>query len=437
MDSALRLQLLRAAVRDRIFLKQAWHDISADDFPEQHETTVAKVALNFYAKYDEPIGSMLRTHALEQAQEDRLGSEAKKQLGVLLDSIQSGNLEPVSVKALVDRAKKLKKDRFYRDAVEEIISAHEEGNLTTTVLAELVDKAAKQLHDTGDASRDYLSGLDARIARRKMWDVRHKYPRLLIDPIDAKICAIGRGHLGIFLAPFASGKGMALLHVATAYALQGLKVLVITLEDPIDEVENRLDAQLTGIAMAKLRSLPKTLRRLYAIKRKQMHGNIKIIDGTEGGWTVERIERAWVREAQNNFVADAIIVDYDDELEPSRQHKGESARRMEFADMYRAMRKLAAKLNVIFWTAAQGTRGAEGKRILTGKDVAEDVSKVRKAFLAIGIGVDPEDRDKKYLYVIRHRLDRSRFGVEIFSDFGSAIFYDRERTLKYIRQRRK
>jgi hypothetical protein len=163
------------------------------------------------------------------------------------------------------------------------------------------------------------------------------------------------------------------------------------------------------------------------------------VDGTEGGWTVTRIEKLWEQLKGEGFTADAIVVDYDDEIESEKTFKGESARRFEFADMYRRMRKAAARLKVIWWTAAQTSKKAETKKWVTGQDAAEDVSKVRKCFIAIGIGRDPEAEDDslRYLYVAAHKHDRSRFGVEIWSDYDSAIFYDREKTLRLRRRAKK
>jgi hypothetical protein len=330
---------------------------------------------------------------------------------------------------LIDRTKKLKHHAFYAAAVEEVISNYEKGTLQSDVLAELVERANKELKVNGILSRDYIEGLETRIKRRELWAEDHKFPLLLIDPLDTKIRAIGRGHLGMFLAPFASGKGFALIHITVAYALQGLKVLHISLEDPADEVEDRLDAALTGLPKSKLFRLPNRLRKRFRKVKRLMRGRIKLIDGIEGGFTVSRIERIWEEEKQNGFIADAIVIDYDDELECEKQFKGESARRMEYGEIYKRLRRLAAKLNVIVWTAGQATRDAEGKKVISGKLAAEDISKIRKCFLVIGIGSMPESETLKYLFVARHRLDRSRFGVTIASNFAQGLFYDREETM--------
>lgn len=436
MDRDLRLQILRAVVRDRTFLKKAWRDIRAEDFPDREEVLVAQAGLGFYEKYEEPIGAMLKSEVDDLAG-GKLGADSRQRLKELVLKIQGGKVEAVSVQALVDRVKSLRKTAFYDTAVEEMLTAHEEGTLSSNFIADLVERANKELSADKIISHDYYDGLEKRIARRATDDSK-RYPLSLIDPLDEKLQKLaGRGHLCLFMAPPNAGKGLALIHMAVAYALQGLNVLHITLEDPKEEVENRLDSCMTGIPLDKLKVLPNRLRKRWLRQRKHMRGKIKIIDGTDGGWGVTQVEKAWEQEKREGFVADVVIVDYDDEIECEKKFKGDAARRFEFAEIYRRLRKMAAKLDVILWTAAQGKRDTEGRKVLTMKDVAEDISKIRKAFVAIGIGSVPDIDNMKFLYVMRHKVGRSRFGVKIMSNYAAAIFYDREATMRMRRLSKK
>lgn len=431
MDLQLRLQILRAAVRDRAFLKQAWRDVRPTDFENKEEALVAEAAITFYEKFEEPVGILLRAEVDSLiAKNGHTGAVLLQKLKDIIAQIQGAAMELVSVKALVAHVKALKQSSFYTEAVEEVITAHEKGELSSEVMAGIIERAHKELHSTQSIAHDFFSDteLEKRILRRASWE-DSKYPLLLIQPLDSKIQIVGRGQLAIWIAPPSGGKGLALLHTACAYALQGLRVLFITLEDPLELVENRLDASLTGVPLTRLRHLPKRLRKRFRRARKQVHGKLHIVDGTDGGWTVSRVERLWEQEKQNGFIADAVIIDYDDELECEKSFKGESARRFEFAEIYKRLRRFAGRTNAIVWTAAQTTKGAVGRKLITSRDTAEDFSKIRKVFLAITIGKDPEEDNVKYLYIAKHRLDRMGFGVEIVSDYNSAVFYDGEETM--------
>jgi hypothetical protein len=431
MEESLRLQLLRALIRDRSFLKNSRHNLDPTSFPTKEEQIIAAVSSKFYDTHEDPIGGLVRHYAEDSASENGLGADAKKRIKTILDTVLGATLEPVSVRALEDVVKRLKHSSFYENAIDEIITAHEKKELSAHTLEALVERANRELNAGKVAASDYFAELEQRMLRREHFSDGKKFPLLLIDPLDEQIKAIGRGHTGLWLAPYSSGKGMALVHLDIAYALQSLNVLHITLEDPREEVEDRLDAALSGLAKEKLVNLPNKLRNRFAKMKKKIHGRIRIVDGTAEEWTVTKVERTWEQLCQEGFVADVVVVDYDDYIKCERQFKGEGNKRFEMEEIYKRFNRFAAKRDIIFWTAAQTGRGAEGKKIVTGKDAAEDINKIRKVFFAIGIGTSGDTEGLKYLTVCRHRLDRSRFTVEIMSDFASATFYDRDATLAY------
>ena len=153
---------------------------------------------------------------------------------------------------------------------------------------------------------------------------------------------------------------------------------------------------------------------------------LRIFDGTEGDVTVSKIEAVWERERARGFEADVILVDYDDELRPTIKRR---ERRQEFADIYRDLRRLASRKQILVWTASQTTRTAEEKDIIDGQDVAEDISKVRKATMAVGIGTCKDWNGEKgsagnakTLFVAYHRLDRQKLACRIWSNPSKGLF---------------
>lgn len=434
MDNDLRLQVLRAAVRDRAFLKAVSHDIDAKHFEEREERLIVQAAVDFYKTYEEPIGALLASEVERPAK--KLGEDARKRLFSIIRKINSGDMPLVSAKALIDRVKSLRKDAFYADAIDTILDAQEKNELNPGVLAEIVEKAQHDLARNEITSVEYFSDdeLEKRIKQRDQSE-EMGYPMLLIAPLDAKIRLIGRRMLGMWMAPPGGGKGLAFIHTAIAYSTQGWKVLYVSLEDPQKLVEARLDSAFTRVPLKRLRAIPEKVKLRFEKYKKRIKGRIRLVDGTDGEWTVSMIERQWEIEKQNGFTADVILVDYDDEVACEKQFKGESARRFEFAEIYRAFRRLARRTDTIVWTAAQPVKAAANKKIITGVDAAEDYSKIRKVFLCLTIGTDQEDENIKFVYVAKSRVDRSHFGVEIISDFSRALLYDEEATEQHRREK--
>lgn len=432
-DKDFQKHLVTFICRDRNFLKKCGGLLQPKDFrPNRDESDerwiVATQALEFWHKYRQPIGGMLRPNIVDFVRKNNVDEVRRKKLYKLVDYINSGE-KLVAVEAMEDRVIEYLRDKKMKDSIEKLIERQEEGSLDNEYFVRVCREVIEWSGKPKRLVSKFLDreALEHRISRRRV-SIKNKRPLLLIDELDAKTKIIARGDLGLVIALYKKGKSAMLAHIADAYAKQGLKVIYITLEDPIDEVEDRMDAALTGIPIDKLNDLPNKLRKRFKKFSAKISGKIRIVDATDEGISVDEIEETWERLRDEGFDADVIIVDYDDEIKPPRTHKGESSRRMEFADIYRALRKLASRRSLIIWTAAQTKRIGENTKIITGDKLAEDVSKIRKATIAIGIGQGEHHEDARYLYVAAHKRGRSRFGFEIMCSMNKGLFYDRERT---------
>jgi hypothetical protein len=436
-DKDFQVPLLSFICRDRNFLKRCGGMLQPKDFkPGRDESDerwiVATIALEYWKKYRAPISGMLKPDIIEFCRKNNVESKRKKLLLKLVENINNGE-RLHAVEAMEDRVVEYLRSKKMKDSIEKLLEKQESGELDNdtfvAICHEVIEWNGKSKHDIVS----YLDEdqLEQRIARRTLSD-RGKRPLLMLEGFDRKSRGPGRGDVAMFLAMYKKGKSLGLAHIADAYAKQNLKVLYITLEDSKDEVEDRMDAATAYIPIHKLNALPNKLRKRFRKFSKRIAGQIRIIDGTEESFTVADIENIWERLRDQGWTADAIIIDYDDEIKASRQHKGESARRQELADVYRELRKFAARRSVIIWTAAQARRMPDNTKIVTADKVAEDISKIRKVSLVIGIGQGEAHDDARYLYVAAQKRGKSRFGWEIMSNPDYGLFYDAERTQQYI-----
>lgn len=441
-EKDFQIPLLSFLCRDRNFLKRCGSMLQPKDFKPTRDQTkeryiVATLALEFWRKYKEPIEGLLKPNVIDYCTEHNINKAQKKELLRLVDKINSGE-KLVAVEAMEDRVIGYLREKKMEESIEELIEKKEDGKLTTEIFNQICKEVVEWSGKTKYVITSYLDpeALDHRIARRKM-SIKNKRPLLFLEGFDTKSPAIGRGDLGLLLAPYKKGKSLGLAHLADAYAKQSLKVLYITLEDPKDEVEDRMDAAMAYLPIHKLNELPNKLKKRFKKFSRRISGQIRIVDCTEQETSVADIEEIWERLRDSGWIADVVIIDYDDEIKASRPHKGESARRFEFADIYRDLRKFAARRSIIVWTAAQTRKVPDGTKIISGDKVAEDVSKIRKATLVLGIGQGESHVDARYIYVAAAKRGPSRFGFEIMSNPASGLFYDPELTHEIIKLKKK
>lgn len=435
-DANFQDELLQFVVHDSQFLKQASHLLSKDDFKRLsnkegvERETVATLALGFWNHYRQPIGKMLKPELVQFARTQKWDqTSATRQRLLDYGELFLNGHKRVAADAMLDKVRQYKADHQLASAMRQMQELIEKGTLSTELFLTLARKAVEQSATREDRPIDYFDDkeLELRMARRMMQMQRQRFPVLLIEPIDRQVRIIAKKHLGLVMAPYKRGKSLFFIWLALAYTLQGLNVLYFTLEDPREDVEDRFDSAVTALPLSRLAEIPDRVREKFKRYKRLLRTRLKIVDGTEGGISVQSIENIWEQERNRGFAADAIIIDYDDEIKPREKR---TERRMEFADIYKDLRAVLARHDLLGWTASQTGRASEKMQFISGKEIAEDISKIRKAAFALSLGAGEWGEESIFLWVAAHRYDRQHIGANIITDKTRMIFYDRETTMK-------
>jgi replicative DNA helicase len=435
-DSQFIDLLISLLVKDRQFLRTCARLVEVDDFKpkagssstkEYHRYTIVKIALAHWERYKDPVHDLLSAELLDHCKKRNIAGDKKAELLKLGRRYCKKTV--AAVDSITDKVVQFKQELKKASAVQEMIDLQTRGELTNEKWLEISKTAIETIEGTAYTVSNYLEELESRIDRRNL-KTDHRFPVTLIEQLDAKVRAIARGHMGLILAPYKRGKSLMLIWLAVAYVIQRLNVLFITLEDPHEDVEDRFDACVTHLPIKKLATMRRTLKERFRFFKRLIRSRIKIYDCTERKLTVAGIEAIYEDERNKGFTADVIIVDYDDEIAPSKRNP---ERRLELADIYRDLRQLASRKNAILWTAAQTKRSTASKRILGGDDLAEDISKVRKVAMALSLGQGDWGEDSIFIWVAAHKFDRQHIGCNIMSNKNRMLIYDREATLKAAR----
>lgn len=442
-DEEFRDRILALLIRDRKFLRKLSGKLVAKDFESKDKNDadgwarewVGKQALDYWSEYRQPIGGLLRTFALDYFRENRkeTGKSRRETLLSLIEKLQDPELG-VAVEAIQDKILKYKERQVLRRAVEEMVGQQENGGLQVKQFREIVARVMNQV-DFDDRITNYGETLDRRISRRELGK-KDKYPKLCIEEFDSRHRTFPRGQVGLVLAAYKVGKSIFMAHLAQAHALQGFTTVLFTLEDPESLVEDRLDASLCGLKFSELPKEDMELRKRFRESWDAMRAKIFLVDGTGGGWTVQRMVETVDNLRNKGESPDVILIDYDEQVDAVGKYTGESALRMKSQEIWLDTVRWAARDDVWIWMGAQATIKKDTRVVLTGEDTAEDKSKVRKVGLGLGIGMGTPACTKafktnaRWLQVMAHRFGRSRIGWPIVGDFERGIFYDRERTAR-------
>jgi len=424
--------------KDVQFLRDTGSLLSPKDFKPQGKSTIsskeaarwmiAQVALEHWEQYRTPVKELLTAELLQKCKKQRIAAD--KQAVILEYCKKIKRKKITSVDSITDKVVEFKKEVSKAQAVSQLIDLQSRGELTDEKWSEICQTAIDTAKKETLYSTDYFKDYKKRVQRRKMKSAS-RFPMLMIEPLDMLVKAIGRGHFGIVIAPYKRGKSLMLIHIAAAYVLQRLNVLYITLEDPVEDVEDRFDANISQLPIGKLANMPKTFKNRFERFTRLIRTRLQIVDCTESRVSVADIDAIYEDYRNKGFIADAVIVDYDDEV---KAKKANQDRRHELAEIYRDFRHFAAKKKCILWSAAQTKRGTQGLKILGGDHLADDISKVRKVMVAIGLGQGEWGEDSIYLHIAAHKFDRQFVGCNIMTDKERMTLYSREKTAKAAKE---
>lgn len=435
-QSSYKDKLIALLIRDRKFLRECHPLLDTKDFSvngtsskqDKIKAQIAQLGLNFYEKYNEPLGSLITAEVENFAKKNKLPDSWKDEAVVLAKKLLKKKVKaPAYISERVVDYKSLVRKK---QAIDKLHELQEEGKLTDESWTETCSSAIiGDIHDKLKPIDFFsLTASKSRRIRRKLKG-ENRFPVSFIEPLDRRVRLIARGHLGLVLAPYKRGKSLFLMQLALAYVVQRLNVLYFTLEDPKEDVEDRFDSAVSFIPIKDLAKMPKAYRKNFAWFKRNIRTKLKIVDGTDGGVSIAKIKSIIEQEYNKGFPVDALIIDYDEYIQPKHRNKD---RRFEFDEVYRDLKGLIGRMDLIAWTASQSKRGTVANKIITGDDAAEDVGKIRKANCVLSLGQGDWGEDGLYIHVAAHKHDRQHVGVNIMSDLDRMRIYDPIKTAKAI-----
>jgi replicative DNA helicase len=211
---------------------------------------------------------------------------------------------------------------------------------------------------------------------------------------------LGKGELGVFVAPAGIGKSWGLINIGANAVKKGLTVLHYTLELNEAYVGLRYDSVITGIAAQNLKhyqdDVTETVQKLPGrLIIKYYPTKTCSVTGLRA-----HIEKCILQDRK----PDIVIVDYADLLRGHGQEK-----RHELEGIYEDLRGMAGEYDVPVWTASQANRSALEMDVIEADKISESYGKVMVADFIISLSRKVQD---KLAGTGRWHVIKNRFGPD-------------------------
>ncbi len=408
-----QIKVLASLFKDKSFLNQVIDILETSYFESEANQFIIDVIREYFQQYKTSPSMEVLKVKISEIENDVLKEMVVDQIKQIWKHLESDDLEFVKEKTL-----EFCKNQRLKSAIMDSVNLLKNGKYDEIKLK--IDTAMKAGADR-DVGHEYMQHIDERYEESVRntittgWDV--------IDDVTSG--GLGKGELGVVVAPAGIGKSWLLANIGANAVRSGLKVIHYTLELNQAYVGLRYDSIFTGIANQNLK---------YNIDEvKRIVGNIKgdlVIKyyPTKTATTntlSSHIEKCKIQ----GFNPDLIIVDYADLLRSSITSR---EIRHELGSIYEMLRGLAGEQELPVWTASQANRAALEDDVIGAEKISEDYSKIMTADFVVSLSRKLEDKvaGTGRIHVIKNRFgpDGITFPTKMNASNGKIDIYDSQST---------
>ena len=256
-------------------------------------------------------------------------------------------------------------------------------------------------------------------------DVFHNIDQALEDnfrlPIPTGIAGIdqllkgglGRGELGVVLAPTGTGKTTLLTKFANTAYNQGMNVVQIFFEDNPGNIKRKHYTIWSGITPDDQPANAEEVKRLVKEAEERSSGSLKLMKFPSDSVTVSQIKNIVRKMKSDGFKLDLLLIDYVDCISTDKSTNGEEWKGE--GSVMRSLEAMTSEFDIALWTATQGNRESISSEVVTGDQMGGSIKKAQIAHVILSIGKTLEQKEQNLATL---SLLKSRIGKDgvVFSN---------------------
>ncbi len=167
---------------------------------------------------------------------------------------------------------------------------------------------------------------------------------------------LGRGELGVVLAPTGTGKTTLMTKFANTAYNDGFNVLQIFFEDNEAQIKRKHYTIWSGIAPDDQPEFKEEVLSAVREQQERSTGSLKLSKLPSDNITISEIKSKIRKMISEGFKPDLVLIDYVDCISPERSVDGEEWKGE--GSIMRSLESMTSEFNIAIWTATQGNRGS-------------------------------------------------------------------------------
>lgn len=385
---SFQVKVITSLLTSKTFLQRISDILEPKYFESEANQWIVNTILEYQKEYrDSPSLDVLKVQ-LDNEDNDVLKESVVSHLRDAWKYTDSNDLEYIKDKAL-----DFCKNQEIKKAILKSVEMLKDGNYDGIKVA--VDDAMKAGADE-EIGHDYLSSMEERYSESVRYPL--ETPWEVINDLTSG--GLGKGELGVMVAPAGIGKSWALMNVGAHAVKEGYTVLHYTLELNEAYVGLRYDSVITGIANQNLRHYKEDIK----AELEKLEGELVIKHFPTKSVSVMGVRAHVEKCIMQGKKPDMIIVDYADLLRGTGTEK-----RHELEGIYEELRGMAGEYEIPVWTASQANRSSLEEDVIDASKVSESYGKVMVADFILSLSRKIKD---KMAGTGRWHVIKNRFGPD-------------------------
>ena len=388
--------IFQGLLTDRSWATQMIEIMSPTFFELKYLQYLTQRYFDYYQKYkDFPTLSLLVTIIRDDLTEGK-DVVLRDQIVEYLQRIRV-NPDMGDVQYVKDKTLDFCKKQAMKEALEKAVEMIATDNLDSVM--DLM-KNALSAGTPAAIGHDFFEDTEARFVRTRRLTCPTGLPQ--IDAQDVLNGGLGRGELGVVIAPTGVGKSHFLVQMGAEALRAGKNVVHYTFELSETAVGLRYDSNLCNIPSSDVIDRKEEVIEFY---KNNSLGRLIIKEYPTGTASVQSLRNHIEKLLLKSFVPSVIVIDYADIMKSSRKF---DSLRHELKLVYEELRNLAMDLNVPIWTASQANREASNSEVVGLENMSEAYGKAMVADVVLSISRKPNEKatGAGRIFVAKNRAGR-------------------------------
>jgi RecA/RadA recombinase len=275
------------------------------------------------------------------------------------------------------------------------------------------DEISKEINNALILGSDNNFGHDYLIDFEERFKIKTRNPISTGWTAIDDICksGLGKGELGVVIAPTGAGKSMVLVHLGAQAIKNGKTVVHYTLELGDTVVASRYDSCITGYPLSDLHTFKDSIYETV----KNLPGKLIIKEYPTKSASSKTIRNHLEKLRKRGNEPGLVIVDYGDLLRPISMQR---EKRNELESIYEEMRAIAQEFKCPIWTASQTNRSGLNAEVITMESISEAFNKcfVADFIFSVSRTIDDKTANSGRIFVAKNRNGPDGIIYPIFMD---------------------